>query len=158
MCLTVILKRTKKPSTKNVYYYIGRHICGELRGFIFRIYILLNTWQDARQRNPGYTCDSYFRKKYMPYFHIFTSKKDCLKYLNIDRAYTIGDPHELILMSCKIKGITKVGLQNGIFCVIARYKKTLGYEKITKKEYKDEKSNQTKKRFVLTEKENQNNA
>jgi len=144
MCLSMILRNHKKPSTKNVYYCIGRNVnlCMYdryvsndnkfLASFIFRSLIHINEWQDARNLYNYYVSDNY-NKKYLPYFHVFVNKEDALKYLNIKRSdgcFSISNPRELVLMSCKVKSITNVGLQNSVFCVVARYKKTLGYEKI----------------------------
>jgi len=133
----MILRNRKKPSTKNVYYCIGRNTnlfphCGKvLVSFVFRSLIHINEWQDARNLYNYYVSDDY-NKKYLPYFHVFVNKEDALKYLNIKRSgsFFISNPWELVLMSCKVKGITNVGLQDGVFCVVARHKKTLGYEKI----------------------------
>ena len=138
MCLSMILRNHKKPSTKNVYYCISRNTnffpsSGKvLVSFIFRSLIHINEWQDARNLYNYYVSDNY-NKKYLPYFHVFVNKEDALQYLNIKRSdgcFSISNPRELVLMSCKVKGITNVGLQNGVFCVVARHKKTLKYEKI----------------------------
>lgn len=138
MCLDKIIcrkggKRRKMPSTKNSYYclikkvytwHASDHIVKRVLNITAFIslfdsfYYKINVWYDALDGLKHCSKRAYTncRQYYTPYFHVFTTIEDAEKYRQ-------SVPCGNIIVKCKIKNITCVGLQDGLFTVIARHRK-----------------------------------
>ena len=113
------------PSTKNSYYCLMEKafVLSTLDNVILfslfgSFHYKINVWYDALDglkycsKRAYINCGQY----YTPYFHVFTTIEDAEKYRQSVFCSNI-------IVKCKIQDITCVGLQDGLFTVIARHRK-----------------------------------
>ena len=90
MCLSIIIKNRnqcrKKPSTRNFYYCLMYQRENNTFVSIYKkmtLYIK-DKWYDAKDGlfSPGQRIYTNSTQYYVPYFHLFTTIKDCELYRN----------------------------------------------------------------------------
>lgn len=126
MCLSKIIKdkSRKRPSIKNFYYCLMYQRENNTFVSIYKkmtLYIK-DKWYDAKDGlfSPGQRIYTNSTQYYVPYFHLFATIKDCELY----RKQMLLQEHAQIVR-CKAKQITNIGIQNGLFTIVARHRKII---------------------------------